>query len=92
MARINLGEVVKGAEQLSLGISIVVAILIGSGAGYWIMKETGWTWTLFAGVAVGIAAAALNVKKAYDAQIKSLDELKDKGKFKPAKDADEDDE
>ena len=92
MARINLGEVVKGAEQLSLGISIVVAILIGSGAGYWIMKETGWTWTLFAGVAVGIAAAALNIKKAYDAQIKSLDELKDKGKFKPAKDDDEDDE
>ena len=92
MARINLGEVVKGAEQLSLGISIVVAILIGSGAGYWIMKETGWTWTLFAGVAVGIAAAVLNVKKAYDAQIKSLDELKDKGKFKPAKDDDEDDE
>lgn len=92
MARINLGEVVKGAEQLSLGISIVVAILIGSGAGYWIMKETGWTWTLFAGVAVGIAAAALNVKKAYDAQIKSLDEIKDKGKFKPAKDDDEDDE
>ena len=92
MARINLGEVVKGAEQLSLGISIVVAILIGSGAGYWIMKETGWTWTLFAGVAVGIAAAGLNIKKAYDAQIKSLDELKDKGKFKPAKDDDEDDE
>ena len=92
MARINLGEVVKGAEQLSLGISIVVAIIIGSGAGYWIMKETGWTWTLFAGVAVGIAAAALNVKKAYDAQIKSLDELKDKGKFKLAKDDDEDDE
>lgn len=92
MARINLGEVVKGAEQLSLGISIVVAIIIGSGAGYWIMKETGWTWTLFAGVAVGIAAAALNVKKAYDAQIKSLDELKDEGKFKPAKDDDEDDE
>ena len=48
---------------------------------------------MFAGVAVGIAAAALNVKKAYDAQIKSLDELKDKGKFKPTKDnEDEDDE
>lgn len=92
MAKINLGEVVKGAEQLSLGVSIVVALAIGAGFGYWMMKETGWTWTLFAGVAVGIAAAALNVKKAYDAQIKSLDELKDKGKFKPAKDDDEDDE
>ena len=92
MARINLGEVVKGAEQLSLGISIVVAIIIGSGAGYWIMTETGWTWTLFVGIAVGIAAAALNVKKAYDAQIKSLEQLKDEGKFKPVKDDDEDDE
>lgn len=92
MARINLGEVVKGAEQLSLGISIVVAIIIGSGAGYWIMKETGWTWTLFVGIAVGIAAAALNIKKAYDTQIKSLEQLKDESKFKPAKDDDEDDE
>ena len=91
MAKINLGEVVKGAEQLSLGISIVVAILIGSGAGYWIMKETGWTWTLFVGIAVGIAAAGLNIKKAYDAQIKSLEQLKDESKFKPVKD-DEDDE
>ena len=91
MARINLGEVIKGAEQLSLGISIVVAIIIGSGAGYWIMKETGWTWTLFVGIAVGIAAAGLNIKKAYDAQIKSLEQLKDESKFKPVKD-DEDDE
>ncbi|MFC2750693.1 MAG: AtpZ/AtpI family protein [Campylobacter sp.] len=92
MAKINLGDVVKGAEQLSLGVSIVVALAIGAGFGYWMMKETGWTWTLFAGIAVGIAAAGLNIKKAYDVQIKSLDELKDKGKFKPAKDDDEDDE
>ena len=42
MAKINLGEVVKGAEQLSLGISIVVALAIGAGFGYWMMKETGW--------------------------------------------------
>ena len=91
MAKINLGDVVKGAEQLSLGISIVVALAIGAGFGYWMMKETGWTWTLFAGVAVGIASAALNVKKAYDAQIKSLEQLKDESKFKPVKD-DEDDE
>lgn len=90
MAKINLGEVVKGAEQLSLGVSIVVALLIGASMGYWAMRETGWTWTLFAGVAVGIAAAVLNVKKAYDAQIKSLDELKDESKFKPVKDDEED--
>ena len=92
MAKINLGDVVKGAEQLSLGISIVVALAIGAGFGYWAMKETGWTWTLFAGIAVGISAAGLNIKKAYDAQIKSLEQLKDEGKFKSAKDDDEDDE
>ena len=82
MAKIYLGEVVKGAEQLSLGVSIVVALLIGAGIGYWAMRETDWTWTLF--------AAVLNVKKAYDAQIKSLDELKDESKFKPVKDDEED--
>ena len=30
MAKINLGDVVKGAEQLSLGVSIVVALAIGA--------------------------------------------------------------
>ena len=81
MAKINLGDVVKGAEQLSLGVSIVVAVAIGTGLGYWLMRETGWTWLLFVGVALGIAAAILNVKKAYDAQIKSLDELKNENQL-----------
>ncbi|MGP1485056.1 MAG: AtpZ/AtpI family protein [Campylobacter sp.] len=81
MAKINLKDVVSGAEQLSLGVSIVVALMIGVGFGYWLMRETGVKWLLFVGIAIGIAAAVLNVKKAYDAQIKSLDELKDE-KFK----------
>lgn len=91
MAKLKIGEVVKGAEQLSLGISIVVALAIGAGLGFWVMKETGWTWALFAGFALGIAAAVLNVKKAYDKQMKSFEELKDESKFKPVK-SDKDDE
>lgn len=92
MAKFKIGDVVKGAEQLSLGISIVVALVIGAGLGFWVMKETGWTWTLFAGFALGIAAAVLNVKKAYNAQMKSFEELKDESKFKPAKGDNEDEE
>ena len=65
MAKLNIGEVVKGAEQLSLGISIVVAVAIGTGLGFWLKSVTGWTWAIFAGLALGIAAAVLNVKKAY---------------------------
>ena len=91
MAKLNFSEIVKGAEQLSLGISIVAALAIGTGLGFWIMKETGWTWALFAGIALGISAAILNVKKAYDKVKKSMDELKDESKYKPVKD-DEDDE
>ena len=90
MAKLNIGEVVKGAEQLSLGISIVVAVAIGTGLGFWLKSVTGWTWAIFAGLALGIAAAVLNVKKAYDAQIKSLEQLKDESKFKPVKDDEED--
>lgn len=91
MAKLNFGEIVKGAEQLSLGISMVVAVAIGTGLGFWIMKQTGWTWALFVGMTFGIAAAILNVKKAYNRVKKSMDELKDETKFKPVP-YDEDDE
>lgn len=92
MAKLNIGEVVKGAEQLSLGISIVVAVAIGTGLGFWLKSITGWTWAIFAGLALGIAAAVLNVKKAYDKQVKSLDELKDENRYKARKDDDEDED
>lgn len=91
MAKVNFSEIVKGAEQLSLGISMVVAVALGAGLGYWIMKSTGWTWALWAGLALGIAAAILNVKKAYERIQKSMDELKDETKYRPAKFDDEDD-
>lgn len=52
-------------DNLSLGISIVVAVAIGFAVGYGLMVWTGFTWTLWLGIAYGIAAAGLNIYKAY---------------------------
>ncbi|WP_069632315.1 AtpZ/AtpI family protein [Campylobacter pinnipediorum] len=87
MARIK--DIVGAAEQLSLGISIVVAVLIGVGLGIWLKNITGLGFMLWFGVVLGVAAAVLNIKKAYKQQIKSLDELKDENRYKFLKDNDE---
>jgi len=68
-------KVVDAADGLSLGISMVVAVLIGIGIGLGLKNLTGAAWTLWIGVFIGIAAAVLNVYKAYDKQKRSLDEL-----------------
>ena len=52
-------------DSLSLGISIVAAIIIGFGIGYGLKQLTGYTWTLWVGIAWGIAAAILNIYRAY---------------------------
>ena len=52
-------------DSLSLGISIVAAIIIGFAIGYGLKQLTGYTWTLWVGIAWGIAAAILNIYRAY---------------------------
>lgn len=52
-------------DSLSLGISIVAAIIIGFGIGYGLKQLTGYTWTLWLGIAWGIFAAIMNVYRAY---------------------------
>ena len=52
-------------DSLSLGISIVAAIIIGFGIGYGLKQLTGYTWALWVGIAWGIAAAILNIYRAY---------------------------
>lgn len=52
-------------DNLSLGISIVAAIVIGFGIGYGLKSLTGYEWTLWLGIFWGIAAAGLNIHKAY---------------------------
>ncbi len=88
-------KIIEGAEQLSLGISIVVAVLIGVGVGILMKNYFHQTWLLWLGVFWGVSAAILNVYKAYKKQMKSLDELKDDVRYKnykPKIDDDDDDD
>ncbi len=71
----RLKPIIEGAESLSLGISMVVAILIGVGIGLGLRSLTGAGWTLWIGVFIGIAAAFLNVFKAYSKQYKEFEKL-----------------
>lgn len=87
-------KIIEGAEQLSLGISIVVAVLIGVGLGILMKNLTGIGWLLWLGVFWGVAAALLNLYRAYKKQLKELDELKKNPRYRDytkTKD-DEDDE
>ncbi|MCL4432196.1 MAG: AtpZ/AtpI family protein [Epsilonproteobacteria bacterium] len=71
----RLKPIIEGAESLSLGISMVVAVLIGVGIGLGLKKLTGIGWLLWVGVAIGIAAAIVNVYKAYSKQYKEFEKL-----------------
>ena len=88
----NLNKIVRGADALSLGISIVVAILIGVGLGIWLKKLTGSTTIFIICVIFGILAAILNVYKSFKMLQNSLKELEDDPKYKKYKFDDEDDE
>ena len=71
----KIKPIIEAADHLSLGISIVVAIAMGVGIGLVLKNLTGASWTLFIGVFIGIAAAILNVYKAYSKQYKEYEEL-----------------
>ena len=90
----KLKKIVNAADGLSLGISIVVAVLMGVGIGLGLQKLTGAWWTLWIGVFIGIAAAILNVYKAYSKQYKEYEELAKEPRYaiKKQLDEDEDDE
>ena len=68
-------RVVEAVDGLSLGISMVVAVIMGVGIGYLLRAMTDVSWTFFIGVFIGIAAAILNVFKAYEKQKKGYEEL-----------------
>ena len=67
-------KVVEGAYDLSLGISIVVAVLIGVGLGYWMRSLFGYEWLFWLGVFWGVGGAILNIYKAYRKQVKAFEE------------------
>jgi F0F1-type ATP synthase assembly protein I len=75
-------SVIEGVDQLSLGISMVVAIIIGVGLGIGMRSLFGYEWLFWLGLFWGVAAAGLNVYKAYKKQKKELDKLADDPKYK----------
>ncbi|OCX42337.1 hypothetical protein A7X81_03875 [Campylobacter ornithocola] len=76
---------IEAADGLSLGISMVIAVLIGVGIGYFLKNLTGIAWLFWIGVFIGVAAAILNVYKAYKAQVKSYEEFKEENRYKDLK-------
>ena len=56
---------IEALDSLSVGISMVAAIVIGVGVGLALRYLTGANWTLWLGVFWGIVAAGLNVYRAY---------------------------
>jgi F0F1-type ATP synthase assembly protein I len=89
----KLKKIVSAADGLSLGISMVVAVLIGVGLGLFLKNLFSTPWLLWVGVFIGVAAAILNVYKAYEKQKKSLDELANDPRYRHRKyDDDEEDD
>ena len=90
----RIKPIIEAADSLSLGISMVVAVLMGVGIGWLIKSLSGEAWTFWIGVAIGIAAAILNVYKAYSKQYKAYEELAKEPRYaiKKQLDDEEDDE
>lgn len=74
-------KIISGVYDLSLGISIVVAILLGVGVGYLLKIWTGIGGLFWLGVFWGIAAAGLNIQKAYKRTKKDLELIKSDIKY-----------
>jgi len=90
----RIKPIIEAADSLSLGISMVVAIVMGVGIGYLLRSLTDVAWTFWIGVFIGIAAAIMNVYKAYSKQYKQYEELAKEPRYaiKKKLQEDEDDE
>ena len=91
----RIKPIIEAADSLSLGISMVVAVVMGVGIGILLENMTGINWLFWIGVAIGIAAAILNVYKAYSKQHKMFEELAKEPRYamkKKLQGDDEDDE
>ena len=88
----RIKPIIEAADSLSLGISMVVAVAMGVGIGYLLRRFTGIGWLFWVGVAIGIAAAILNVYKAYSKQYKEYEELAKEPRYAIKKQLEDDDD
>ncbi len=84
--------IIEAADTLSLGISMVVAVLMGVGLGWLFKNLSGASWSFWIGVAIGIAAAILNVYKAYKKQFNEFEELAKEDRYAIKKQLDDEDD
>lgn len=71
----------EALDHMSLGISIVAAILIGVAIGWGLKALTGWSWMLWLGVFWGVAGAGLNIQKAYKRAQKEFEGLENDPRY-----------
>ncbi len=76
-----LREVVEGANALSLGISMVVAVLMGVGIGIWLKNMFDSVIFLWLGIVWGVGGAILNVYKVYKKQMKEYEAMEKDPKY-----------
>jgi len=90
----RIKPIIEAADSLSLGISIVVAVIMGVGIGLLLRKWTEEPWTFWIGIFIGVSAAILNVYKAYSKQYKEMQNLAKEPRYAIKKQLqdDEDDE
>ena len=88
----RIKPIIEAADNLSLGISMVVAVAMGVGIGMLLKSMTGVAWTLWVGVGIGIAAAILNVFKAYTKQKEMYEELSREPRYAIKKQLDDKDD
>ena len=77
----RIKPIIEAADSLSLGISMVVAVIMGVGIGILLKRWTGEPWTLWIGVFIGVSAAILNVYKAYSKQYKEMQDLANEPRY-----------
>lgn len=88
----RIKPIIEAADTLSLGISMVVAVLMGVGIGWLLKSLTGIGWTFWIGVFIGIAAAFLNIYKAYSKQYKVMQDLAKEPRYAIKKQMQDDDD
>ena len=88
----RIKPIIEAADSLSLGISMVVAVAMGVGIGWLLKNLTGVAWTFWIGVFIGVAAAILNVYKAYSKQYKEYEELAKEPRYAIKKQLDDEDD
>ena len=78
----KIGKGVRAAEKLSLGISIVVAILMGIGIGIWMKNTFHHIWLLWLGIFWGVAAAILNIRIEFKKLQKEFKDMENSPQYK----------